>query len=121
DSRLSGPDSSLNMPLSEDGEGSSDRMDFLVSEMPLPDEVVGHAIDTERRSEWLRSALGSLNDRELKIIRERRLSEEGATLEALGACLGISKERVRQIESRALEKLRAALVKDKPELAAGAI
>lgn len=118
DSRLSGPDSSLNMPLNDEGEGSSDRMDFLVSETPLPDEVVGQTIDTERRSEWLRAALGSLNDRELKIIRERRLSEEGATLESLGACLGISKERVRQIESRALEKLKAALVKDKPELAA---
>ena len=51
-----------------------------------------------------------LNERELKIIRERRLDEDGATLEALGDKLGISKERVRQIESRAMEKLRDALV-----------
>lgn len=116
DSRLSAPDTSLNAPASEDGGTSSDRMDFLVSEAPLPDEVVGNAIDTERRSAWLSEALTALNDRELKIIRERRLSEEGATLESLGASLGISKERVRQIESRALEKLRSALVKERPEL-----
>jgi RNA polymerase sigma-32 factor len=47
-----------------------------------------------------------LNERELRIVRARRLSEDGATLESLGRALGISKERVRQIESRALEKLR---------------
>ncbi|TWG92580.1 RNA polymerase sigma-32 factor [Mesorhizobium sp. J18] len=118
DSRLSGPDTSLNAPLSGDGEGSSDRMDFLVSDAPLPDEIVGETIDTERRSEWLHNALDTLSERELKIILERRLSEEGATLESLGASLGISKERVRQIESRALEKLKVALVKHKPEMAA---
>ena len=52
-----------------------------------------------------------LNEREMKIIEERRLSEDGATLEALGETLGISKERVRQIENRALEKLKSALIK----------
>jgi RNA polymerase sigma-32 factor len=51
-----------------------------------------------------------LNERELKIVRERRLAEDGATLEALGETLGISKERVRQLESRALEKLKMALL-----------
>ena len=56
-----------------------------------------------------------LNDRELHIVQTRRLSEDGVTLEALGSSLGISKERVRQIESRALEKLRAALLKDIPD------
>jgi len=111
DSRLSGPDTSLNAPLSDSDSGSSDRMDFLVAKDPLPDEVVGEAIDVERRSGWLQSALGVLNERELRIIQGRRLSEEGATLEALGETLGISKERVRQIESRALEKLKSALVK----------
>ncbi|MEP0507574.1 MAG: sigma factor-like helix-turn-helix DNA-binding protein, partial [Aurantimonas coralicida] len=54
--------------------------------------------------------LDVLSERELKIIRERRLQDDGATLEALGTKLGISKERVRQIETRALEKLRAALL-----------
>jgi len=114
DSRLSGPDTSLNAPLVDDGGGSADRMDFLVSDDPLPDEIVGEAIDDERRSNWLKNALHVLNERELRIIEERRLQDEGATLEALGETLGISKERVRQIESRALEKLRLALVKESP-------
>lgn len=117
DSRLSAPDSSLNMPLADDG-GAAERMDFLVSEDPLPDEVVGGTIDDERRSVWLRTALGALNARELRIIEERRLSDEGATLEALGETLGISKERVRQIEARAMEKLKTALIKQNPEFMA---
>jgi RNA polymerase sigma-32 factor len=117
DSRLSGPDTSLNAPLGDEGGAVSDRQDFLVSGDPLPEEVVGDAIDFERRSGWLNTALGALNERELKIIRERRLREEGATLESLGERLGISKERVRQIENRALEKLRVALVRENPELA----
>jgi RNA polymerase sigma-32 factor len=114
DSRLSGPDTSLNAPLVDDGGGSADRMDFLVSDAPLPDEIVGETIDIERRSGWLKNALGVLNEREMRIIAERRLQDEGATLEALGETLGISKERVRQIESRALEKLKSALVKESP-------
>jgi len=114
DARLSSPDASLNAPLIDDSGGSADRMDFLISEDPLPDEVVGEAIDIERRSDWLKKALGVLNERELRIIEERRLQDEGATLEALGETLGISKERVRQIESRALEKLKTALVKESP-------
>lgn len=117
DSRLSGPDTSLNAPLVDDGSGTSDRMDFLISADPLPDAVVTETIDEERRTGWLTSALDVLNDRELKIIRERRLRDEGATLEALGEKLGISKERVRQIEGRALEKLKLALLKSNPELA----
>ncbi|TIO90286.1 MAG: RNA polymerase factor sigma-32, partial [Mesorhizobium sp.] len=108
DSRLSAPDSSLNTPLADEN-GAAERMDFLVSEDPLPDEVVGETIDVERRAVWLKSALGALNARELRIIEERRLSDDGATLESLGEALGISKERVRQIEARAMEKLRAAL------------
>ena len=113
-SRLSGPDTSLNAPLVDDGGGSADRMDFLVSDAPLPDEIVGETIDIERRSGWLKNALGVLNEREMRIIAERRLQDDGATLEALGETLGISKERVRQIESRALEKLKSALVKESP-------
>src|SRR5690606_18102863 len=103
-----------NAPLIDDGGGSSDRMDFLVSDDPLPDEIVTDTIDDERRSSWLRNALGVLNERELRIIAERRLRDEGATLESLGHTLGISKERVRQIESRAMEKLKTALVKESP-------
>ena len=117
DSRLSAPDSSLNAPLAEES-GAAERMDFLVSDAPLPDEVVGDAIDVERRAVWLRAALHALNARELTIIEERRLSDDGLTLEALGEKLGISKERVRQIEVRAMEKLKVALVEQNPEFLA---
>lgn len=110
DARLSGSDVSLNAPLSDaDSSGSSERVDFLVDDKPLPDETVGEQIDADRRSHWLQEALGVLSERELKIVRERRLVDEAATLEALGERLGISKERVRQIENRALDKLRKAL------------
>ena len=118
DSRLSGPDTSLNTPLGEDGTGTLERMDFLVCTDPLPAEVAGEAIDVERRSGWLRDALRVLNERELRIIEKRRLSDEGATLESLGETLGISKARVRQIESRAMEKLKSALVKTGSDMSA---
>ncbi|MBC7283626.1 RNA polymerase factor sigma-32 [Hoeflea sp.] len=118
DARLSGSDSSLNAPMSDGESGaSSDRMDFLKSDDPLPDEQVSTIIDEERRNLWLGDALNTLNPRELRIIRERRLAEDGATLESLGTALGISKERVRQIENRALEKLRAVLTSQTPEIA----
>lgn len=111
DVRLSGSDASLNAPISDGEDGSStDRQDLLPDTSPLQDEMVGNVIDTERRSNWLANALDVLNERELKIVRERRLAEDGATLEALGIKLGISKERVRQLESRALEKLKVALL-----------
>ena len=118
DARLSGPDASLNVPVSgADQEGAgTERMEMLVSDADLPDAVVGETIDNERRACWLKDALATLNARELSIIRERRLREEGKTLEALGTQLGISKERVRQIEGRALEKLRNALVREHPEM-----
>src|SRR5690606_21023959 len=119
DSRLSAPDTSLNAPLGDET-GTSDRQDFLVSSEPLPDEVGSDTIDTERRRQWLEAALAALNERELKIIRERRLRDGGATLEALGSRLGISKERVRQIENRALSKLRAALTEAHAEMDATA-
>ncbi|RVN05610.1 sigma-70 family RNA polymerase sigma factor, partial [Sinorhizobium meliloti] len=73
---------------------------------------------SERARRWLQVALGELSEREMKIIRARRLTEDGATLEELGVALGISKERVRQIETRALEKLRAALTAKAPALTA---
>lgn len=119
DSRLSGPDTSLNMTISDDSETGSQRQDFLVDEAPLPDESVEEVIDGERRSQWLAGAFDVLNDRESLIIRSRRLAEKGATLEQLGGELGISKERVRQIENRALEKLRKALVERDAEMSAG--
>ncbi len=110
DARLAGSDLSLNAPLGQD-DPLSERMDFLIDTQPLPDETTETAIDGERRLGWLKNAMKSLNERELQIIRERRLRDgDEATLESLGASLGISKERVRQIENRALEKLKAALL-----------
>jgi RNA polymerase sigma-32 factor len=117
DSRLSAPDTSLNAPIHEAESDTANRQDFLVDDVALPDETVGQRIDSERQLSWLQKALNVLNERELKIVRERRLREEGATLESLGASLGISKERVRQIENRALEKLREALLRDHPDRA----
>ena len=58
DPRLSAPDSSLNAPLADDA-GATERMDFLISDAPLPDEVAGDTIDVERRSGWLKTALGA--------------------------------------------------------------
>jgi RNA polymerase sigma-32 factor len=119
DSRLSAPDTSLNAPIADnDASSSAQRMDFLIDAAPLPDESVGETIDGERRVRWLRQALEVLNERELRILRERRLEESQATLESLGDRLGISKERVRQIENRALEKLRRALAERFPQPAA---
>ncbi len=118
DARLSGPDVSLNAPLLDDDAGSSaQRMDFIPDTSPLQDEVIGDEIDAARRVKWLRAALAVLSEREMRILHERRLNEEQSTLEALGLRLGISKERVRQIENRALEKLKRALLErhQKPE------
>ncbi|MBJ3776047.1 RNA polymerase factor sigma-32 [Acuticoccus mangrovi] len=111
-SRLSAPDTSLNAPVMESDSAAADRQDFIPCTQPLQDQTVSDSIDTDRRSIWLHDALKELNERELRIVRERRLSEDGATLESLGEKLGISKERVRQIENRALQKLRVALLRD---------
>ena len=116
DARLSAPDTSLNAPvLDADSSNSAERVEFLVDDAPLPDERVTDVIDTERRVRWLQQALEVLNERELRILRARRLEEEQVTLEFLGDRLGISKERVRQIENRALEKLKRALMERYPQ------
>src|SRR3954463_1268061 len=116
DARLSAPDTSLNAPvLDADSSNSAERVEFLVDTSPLPDESVTDVIDTERRVRWLPQALEGLNERELRILRARRLDDEQVTLEFLGDRLGISKERVRQIENRALEKLKRALTERYPQ------
>lgn len=113
DTRLSGPDVSLNATVGDSDEsGQAERVEFLVDGAPLPDETVGELIDSDRRVGWLRDALKVLSERELRIVSERRLSEDAATLEALGGRLGISKERVRQIENRAMEKLKLAMARN---------
>ncbi|WP_428032052.1 RNA polymerase factor sigma-32 [Ancylobacter sp.] len=109
DARLNIPDLSLNAPLVAGEEEGAERLDQLVAAGPLPDEQATREIDGERQRRWLIGALRGLNEREFRIIKARRLNDESETLEVLGARLGISKERVRQIESRAIEKLRFAL------------
>src|ERR1700722_18577321 len=104
--RLAANDQSLNAPLAEGGE--EHWQDFLADTRPTPEEVVISLRDDRRRSAWLAEALDELSPRERRIIRERRLREVSATLEELGRELGVSKERVRQLESRALLKLRAS-------------
>ena len=105
--RLSANDQSLNAPLSEGGD--ENWQDFLADSRPTPEEAVISLRDDRRRSAWLAEALDELSPRERRIIRERRLREVSATLEELGRELGVSKERVRQLESRALLKLRASM------------
>ena len=105
--RLSGGDHSLNATIGVEGENVW--QDYLADERPNPEEVIAERHDVKRRTEWLTSSIRELNEREQTIIRERRLQENGRTLEELGVKLGISKERVRQIEHRALMKLKAAI------------
>ncbi len=107
--RLMGGDQSLNATVSPTGEDAW--QDFLTDDRPSPEENATLSHDSLQRSIWLNSSLAELSEREQTIIRERRLSEEGRTLEELGVRLGISKERVRQIEHRALQKLKAALLR----------
>jgi RNA polymerase sigma-32 factor len=107
ETRLGAHDQSLNAPLTESSE--DDWQDFLPDQRPSPEAVAIGMRDGETRSRWLAEALGELSPREQTIIRQRRLTDEGATLEELGRELGVSKERVRQLESRALNKLRDSI------------
>jgi len=106
--RLSGVDSSLNMTVSD--ESDDEWQNMLASEAPNPEDVVVEMRSAETRSEWLNKALRQLPEREQMIISERHLNEEVVTLEALGHELGISKERVRQLEQRAMTQLKSAIV-----------
>ena len=105
--RLSGPDASLNMSVSS--ESDSEAQNFLADTRPNPEQVVTSIHDTNVLSQRLHEALNELTPRERLIIFRRRLNDEGATLEQLGGTLGVSKERVRQLEHRALKKLRVSL------------
>lgn len=107
--RLSGTDQSLNAVISPNGEDQW--QDFLRDERPTPEESFSEEHDGRMRSAWIASSLAELSEREQTIIRERRLRDDARTLEDLGRALGISKERVRQIEHRALQKLRVSLLK----------
>lgn len=114
--RLSGVDSSLNARIGEDGDEEWQNM--LSDEGPTPEQVVMFSKDSQTRSQWLNDALGALSDREQHIIRERHLTHDGVTLETLGKELGISKERVRQLEARAMDKLKGSIGNDREKITA---
>ncbi|HYI47333.1 MAG TPA: RNA polymerase sigma factor RpoH [Allosphingosinicella sp.] len=103
-----GGDTSLNVPLRDDSEGSW--QDFLVDSEPLQDERVAEAEEARIRHDLLVEALGALNERERHILSERRLTDEPKTLEELSQVYDVSRERIRQIEVRAFEKLQKALM-----------
>jgi len=107
--RLAGPDGSLNAPLRKDGESDSEWMDWLVDESVSQEMELVEQDELEKRRELLSQAMGSLNERERHILTERRLREDPVTLEDLSQEYDISRERVRQIEVRAFEKLQKAM------------
>ena len=107
--RLACADQSLNAGVGEAGE--DEWQDLLPDDRPSPEDETQENHDAAVRSRWLAAALAELDPREHAIVEERRLREDAVTLCELGKRLGISKERVRQIEHRALAKLRAALVR----------
>jgi RNA polymerase sigma-32 factor len=106
--RLAAPDSSLNAPLRADSDG--EWVDWLVDEDAIDqEEFVAEQEEMEERRELLMAALDGLNEREKHILTERRLKDDPTTLEELSQEYGISRERVRQIEMRAFEKIQKAM------------
>lgn len=108
ESRMSAADRSLNARISENSE--EQWQDVLTDDRDLPEDIVIAQVDSETHHTLIEQALEELSDRECTIIRERKLTDQAITLEALGNRLGISKERVRQIESLALQKVRISIV-----------
>ncbi len=106
--RMATSDRSLNARISENSEDQW--QDVLADDRDLPEDIVIAQVDSEIHHALIEQALEELSERESTIIRERKLSDQAITLEALGNRLGISKERVRQIESLALQKVRTSIV-----------
>ena len=104
---MMGGDASLNVSLREEGEGQW--QDILEDDNPLQDEIVAEAEEKSVRHELLIEAMDALNEREREILTERRLTEDPKTLEQLSQVYKVSRERVRQIEVRAFEKLQKAM------------
>jgi len=105
--RLSG-DAPLNAPVRNDGE-SGEWQDWLVDDSPSQEERLAESEETSRRRDYLATAMKTLNDREKRIFEARRLRDEPATLEDLSTEFGVSRERIRQIEVRAFEKVQRAV------------
>ncbi|MHA3840067.1 RNA polymerase sigma factor RpoH [Sphingomonas aestuarii] len=104
-----GGDTSLNVSMREDGEGQW--QDWLQDDAPLQDQVVAEEQEADVRHGMLVEAMDDLNDRERHILTERRLTDDPKTLEELSQVYGVSRERVRQIEVRAFEKLQKAMMR----------
>ena len=105
DSRITQNDSSLNKKISEDGE--DEFLSLLEDENARPDNIVFSKNEINHKKTMVNSAIDSLDERETQIINERHLSEDPKTLEYLGKKLRISKERVRQIEKGAMNKMKS--------------
>ena len=108
ESRLTGGDLHLNQKV--DGESENDLMSLLADERQNPEEVYENFNDKQVKKNYINDAINTLNQREKTIIRLRKFKEKSITLDELGKMLKISKERVRQIETKALEKLRKAIL-----------
>ena len=108
ESRLSGGDVYLNQKI--DNESENDLMSLMQDDRPNPEEVVENTNDTKLKKQYIEQAILSLNERERTIIKLRKLKEKSITLDELGKTLKISKERVRQIETKALEKLKTSIL-----------
>ncbi|AOL24459.1 RNA polymerase sigma-32 factor RpoH [Erythrobacter litoralis] len=106
---MMGGDGSLNTPMRNGEEGSGEWQDWLTDDGPLQDELVADAEEADVRHEMLIEAMESLNEREKHILTERRLTEKPQTLEELSQVYDVSRERIRQIEVRAFEKLQKAM------------
>ena len=106
--RLSGSDFSLNATQSTEDEGR-EWIDALEDDGAQAEHIVEHSHDTKQLRDWLLDAMGALNERERFIVRERKLLEQPRTLESLGDELGLSKERIRQLEAAAFQKMRKSL------------
>jgi len=106
---MMGGDGSLNTPMRGGEEGSGEWQDWLHDDRPLQDETVADAEEASVRHEMLGEAMESLNEREQHILTERRLTEKPQTLEELSQVYDVSRERIRQIEVRAFEKLQKAM------------
>ncbi|WP_316014801.1 RNA polymerase sigma factor RpoH [Roseobacter sp. HKCCA0434] len=103
--RLSGGDASLNAPLKADGEGASEWQDWLTDDDADQAEAYAEQDELDSRRTLLMEAMEDLNERERHILTERKLKDEPLTLEDLSQEYGVSRERIRQIEVRAFEKL----------------
>jgi RNA polymerase sigma-32 factor len=107
--RRLGGDASLNAPLRTDTEASGEWQDWLVDDTPDQEYQLAESEELQRRRHYLADAMQTLNERERRIFEARRLSDDPLTLEALSEEFGVSRERIRQIEVRAFEKIQKAV------------